>query len=99
MGTFNRVIYTNNNSVAYYRPKSEVGIIFIPGVRFTMDELIPFLILFDVAGLMLKWGSLDHAAHLGGALFGYIYSKYGIPFWSHKIIEDIKARLENHRSR
>jgi rhomboid-like protein len=55
---------------------------FLPGVNFTLDELLPFMILIDVAGLVLKWQVMDHAAHLAGAAFGYWYVTHGPKYWS-----------------
>ena len=28
------------------------------------------LLLFDLVGMVARWGGLDHAAHIGGMLFG-----------------------------
>lgn len=39
------------------------------------------LVLFDIVGLLARWRSFDHAAHLGGALFGYLYYHYGREMW------------------
>lgn len=39
------------------------------------------LVAIDTAGLILGWRLFDHAAHLGGALFGVWYVAYG-----HKLI-------------
>ena len=33
-------------------------------------QVLMGLILVEVLGLLLGWGIVDHAAHLGGALFG-----------------------------
>jgi len=33
-------------------------------------QVLMALILVEVLGLLLGWGTFDHAAHLGGALFG-----------------------------
>jgi membrane associated rhomboid family serine protease len=39
--------------------------------------------LFDLAGLFFRFRSIsmDHAAHLGGSLFGALYAAYGLPLW------------------
>ncbi|KAI9100632.1 hypothetical protein DFS34DRAFT_592514 [Phlyctochytrium arcticum] len=63
-------------------PQLPVSIIFIPGMRFTMGDLVPFLVGVDVAGLACGWQFFDHAAHLGGAAFGYAYTKMGHKWWN-----------------
>ncbi|OAJ41519.1 hypothetical protein BDEG_25102 [Batrachochytrium dendrobatidis JEL423] len=68
--------------VAYQRPESQAGIIFIPGVEMPLGTLVSGFILLDLAGLLMKWKQFDHAAHLSGALAGYLYSKYGSTLWS-----------------
>ena len=38
-----------------------------------MNNLFSFdvgLLLFDLVGMVVRWGVLDHAAHIGGMLFG-----------------------------
>ncbi|XP_060069473.1 presenilin-associated rhomboid-like protein, mitochondrial [Ylistrum balloti] len=44
---------------------------------FSLDTGVKFLLAMDTLGLILGWQRLDHAAHLGGLLFGYWYAKYG----------------------
>ncbi|XP_074545396.1 presenilin-associated rhomboid-like protein A, mitochondrial [Halichoeres trimaculatus] len=62
-------------------PEAKLGIIFLPMVTFTAGNALKALIAIDTAGLILGWRLLDHAAHLGGALFGIWYVAYG-----HKLI-------------
>ncbi|XP_020504980.1 presenilin-associated rhomboid-like protein A, mitochondrial [Labrus bergylta] len=62
-------------------PEAKLGIIFLPMVTFTAGNALKALITIDAAGLMLGWRLFDHAAHLGGALFGIWYVAYG-----HKLI-------------
>ncbi|XP_039999833.1 presenilins-associated rhomboid-like protein, mitochondrial isoform X1 [Xiphias gladius] len=62
-------------------PEAKLGIIFLPMVTFTAGNALKALIAIDTAGLILGWRLLDHAAHLGGALFGVWYVAYG-----HKLI-------------
>ncbi|KAM6918176.1 presenilin-associated rhomboid-like protein A, mitochondrial [Xenentodon cancila] len=62
-------------------PEAKLGIIFLPMVTFTAGNALKALVAIDAAGLMLGWRILDHAAHLGGALFGVWYVAYG-----HKLI-------------
>ncbi|GAA6228290.1 presenilins-associated rhomboid-like protein, mitochondrial [Lates japonicus] len=62
-------------------PEAKLGIIFIPMVTFTAGHALKALVAIDAAGLLLGWRLFDHAAHLGGALFGVWYVAYG-----HKLI-------------
>ncbi|XP_054596008.1 presenilin-associated rhomboid-like protein A, mitochondrial isoform X2 [Nothobranchius furzeri] len=58
-------------------PEAKLGIIFLPMVTFTAGNALKALVAIDTAGLMLGWRLFDHAAHLGGALFGVWYVAYG----------------------
>ncbi|XP_026168678.1 presenilin-associated rhomboid-like protein A, mitochondrial [Mastacembelus armatus] len=58
-------------------PEAKLGIIFLPVITFTAGNALKALIAIDTAGLMLGWRLFDHAAHLGGALFGIWYAAYG----------------------
>ncbi|XP_056148570.1 presenilins-associated rhomboid-like protein, mitochondrial [Lampris incognitus] len=62
-------------------PEAKLGIILLPMVTFTAGNALKALIAVDTMGLVLGWRLLDHAAHLGGALFGIWYVAYG-----HKLI-------------
>ncbi|XP_003975640.2 presenilin-associated rhomboid-like protein A, mitochondrial [Takifugu rubripes] len=62
-------------------PEAKLGIIFLPMLTFSAGSALKALIAIDAAGLILGWRLLDHAAHLGGALFGIWYIAYG-----HKLI-------------
>ncbi|KAK5859931.1 hypothetical protein PBY51_021447 [Eleginops maclovinus] len=62
-------------------PDAKLGIIFLPMLTFTAGNALKALIAMDTAGLVLGWRMFDHAAHLGGALFGVWYVAYG-----HKLI-------------
>lgn len=44
--------------------------------------MVPMLMMLDLFGLVLKWKTFDHAAHLGGAIFGVVYTIYGLPAWN-----------------
>lgn len=61
-------------------PNQRLTIAFIGDIipfSFSADSGLKVLILFDVLGVVLKWQIFDHACHLGGALFGIWYAKYG----------------------
>ncbi|XP_034082044.1 presenilins-associated rhomboid-like protein, mitochondrial [Gymnodraco acuticeps] len=62
-------------------PEAKLGIILLPMLTFTAGNALKALIAMDTAGLVLGWRMFDHAAHLGGALFGVWYVAYG-----HKLI-------------
>ncbi|XP_040569426.1 presenilin-associated rhomboid-like protein, mitochondrial [Lepeophtheirus salmonis] len=58
-------------------PNSLMQIVFIPGFTFTASTAIKGLITLDTAGLLMGWKVFDHAAHLGGTLFGIWWATYG----------------------
>ncbi|XP_055673227.1 presenilins-associated rhomboid-like protein, mitochondrial isoform X5 [Falco peregrinus] len=58
-------------------PEAKLAIIFLPMFTFTAGNALKAIIAFDTAGLALGWRLFDHAAHLGGALFGIWYVTYG----------------------
>ncbi|KAK4819540.1 hypothetical protein QYF61_006297 [Mycteria americana] len=58
-------------------PEAKLAIIFLPMFTFTAGSALKAIIAFDTAGLALGWRLFDHAAHLGGALFGMWYVTYG----------------------
>lgn len=43
---------------------------FLPMFKFAAEDALIGIMLFDILGLALGWKMFDHAAHLGGALFG-----------------------------
>uniref|UniRef100_A0A8C0UIM2 rhomboid protease n=3 Tax=Cyanistes caeruleus TaxID=156563 RepID=A0A8C0UIM2_CYACU len=51
-------------------PEAKLAIILLPMFTFTAGSALKAIIAFDTAGLALGWRLFDHAAHLGGALFG-----------------------------
>lgn len=66
---------------AVVAPYIGVGIIFIPGISFSISEFIPYMMALDVAGVILGWRTFDHIAHLTGAGFGFLYLTYGREKW------------------
>ncbi|XP_047449182.1 presenilins-associated rhomboid-like protein, mitochondrial [Mugil cephalus] len=58
-------------------PEAKLAIIFLPMFTFTAGNALKAIVAVDTAGLVLGWRFLDHAAHLGGALFGIWYILFG----------------------
>ncbi|KAM8976494.1 presenilin-associated rhomboid-like protein, mitochondrial [Pelodytes ibericus] len=58
-------------------PEAKLAIIFLPMFTFTAGNALKVILALDSAGVILGWKFFDHAAHLGGALFGIWYALYG----------------------
>lgn len=58
-------------------PEAKLGIVLLPVISFSAGNALKALVALDIAGLLLGWRFFDHAAHLGGALFGVWYIGYG----------------------
>lgn len=56
------------------KPETQLLVFFIP---VEAGNAIKLLMATDVLGMILRWKMLDHAAHLGGAIFGIWFAKYG----------------------
>lgn len=52
-------------------PESRIQVVFLPFLGTSAAYALPGMALMDATGLLLKWRWLDHAAHLGGAAFGW----------------------------
>lgn len=47
---------------------------FLPMFKFSAENAILVIMAVDVIGIAFGWKFFDHAAHLGGALFGvYVF--------------------------
>jgi len=78
-------VYAVFAMMAYFEPQATAQFIFLPGVPIALENLFPCLVLLDVVGALSKWRILDHWGHLGGALFGYLYARYGqTAVWGHR---------------
>uniref|UniRef100_A0AC35GS27 Peptidase S54 rhomboid domain-containing protein n=1 Tax=Panagrolaimus sp. PS1159 TaxID=55785 RepID=A0AC35GS27_9BILA len=66
-------------------PDARLNIVFLPMWTFPAQSAVIGLVLFDLAGLLLRFRIFDHAAHLGGALFGVFYALYGEKFMNEKV--------------
>ncbi|KAM8905334.1 presenilin-associated rhomboid-like protein, mitochondrial [Spinachia spinachia] len=58
-------------------PEAKLAVIFLPMFTFTAANALKAIIAMDTAGVVLGWKFFDHAAHLGGALFGVWYILFG----------------------
>ena len=59
-------------------PQMQVQLLVFP---FTLEQLFPLLVLFDIAGLVFRFKTIDHAGHLAGAAVGFLYMNYGQNFY------------------
>ena len=67
-------------------PELKVSLIFLPIHSVPISQALPAMMGIDALGLLLGWKVFDHAAHLGGSLFGY--SLY--PFSQTKLLKNRK---------
>ncbi|KAL4709169.1 hypothetical protein ACJJTC_008097 [Scirpophaga incertulas] len=58
-------------------PDTRLSIIFLPMYTFSAGVAIKAIMGIDLAGIVLGWKLFDHAAHLGGALFGIAWCFWG----------------------
>lgn len=58
-------------------PDTLLSIVFLPFIVFKAGLGLKLIMGLDLTGLLLRWKTFDHAAHLGGALFGLFWCYYG----------------------
>lgn len=63
-------------------PDARLAIIFLPFFTFSAGMALKAILALDTAGVVFGWQLLDHAAHLGGSLFGIGYILYGREIWN-----------------
>lgn len=87
--------YALVSAFAFAHPKDrEIQIAFIPQLHAPAKDFLTTLIGIETGFLILSLvrgrfvGFLGHDAHMGGALFGYLYFRYGNAFW-----EKLKGRM------
>lgn len=56
-------------------PELKVSLIFLPIHSAPISQALPAMMGIDALGLLFDWKMFDHAAHLGGSLFGYSFYK------------------------
>ena len=75
--------------VACHYPQAQVSVIFLPMVSVSAAQAILGLAAIDTAGLIFGWRYLDHAAHLGGVVFGACFHELGgidaVRWWQAKV--------------
>jgi rhomboid-like protein len=56
-------------------PTAKIMLLFVPVPG---GAVVAFLgsVAWNIAGCVMRWGSFDYAAHLGGSLFGVLYGLY-----------------------
>ena len=62
---------------ATFQPDTQLSILFLPMITFSAGLGIRMMMVADCAGMVLRWRYLDHAAHLGGMLFGVAWAHWG----------------------
>lgn len=60
-------------AVCVSNPDARLSILFLPFFSFSASKALIGLVTFDLAGLLFRWKLFDHAAHLGGIIFGSWY--------------------------
>jgi rhomboid-like protein len=61
-------------------------------VSFPLGDAFSVLCLIDAFGLLRGWNSFGHAAHLGGAAFGYAYSYSGTAIWKRRLEHKLREK-------
>lgn len=80
-------VYSIVAAVALLFPWTSVNVFLIP-VALRLGTVFPIMLSVDLVGMLLRWQSFDHAAHLGGALWGLAYMKYGREWY-----EGLRSRI------
>ncbi|KAL1741218.1 hypothetical protein HDZ31DRAFT_45918 [Schizophyllum fasciatum] len=77
-------------------PHAEVALFFPPGMSMNIQTGVLGAIAMDIAGVIFGWSYLAHWAHLGGALFGYLYYNYGPALWAdlRRVVHEEAAKEE-----
>lgn len=70
-------IYGCLSATAVLHPDASVYVVFLPFLPIKIGYALPAMMGLDLAGILLRWRTFDHFAHLTGALAGIGYVKYG----------------------
>ncbi|CAI2304795.1 unnamed protein product [Caenorhabditis sp. 36 PRJEB53466] len=57
-------------------PDARLSIIFLPSLEFSAKSAVYGVIAMDLLGIIFRLRIFDHAAHLGGSLFGVAYALF-----------------------
>lgn len=78
-------------AVCVSHPDARLSIAFVGELiphSFSASSALKAILLLDTVGLVMGWKVFDHAAHLGGVLFGIWYVAYG-----HKVIWNQREKV------
>ncbi|GAB5589509.1 hypothetical protein Unana1_04409 [Umbelopsis nana] len=70
-------IYGCLSATAILYPSASVYVVFLPFLPIKIGYALPALMGLDLAGILLRWRTFDHFAHLTGAVMGIGYVQYG----------------------
>ncbi|KAI1788140.1 hypothetical protein LXA43DRAFT_1026357 [Ganoderma leucocontextum] len=77
-------------------PDAEVTLIIPPWFPINIQTGFFALVAIDTLGVLRGWKLFDHFAHLGGALFGAFWYKYGADIWYSIRMWDLPAAFYLH---
>lgn len=80
---------------AFWYPRLTVLVLFV--IPAPLWALAAFLVLVDFVTMLNMPGGIAHSAHLGGALYGFLYFRYGGRF--ERIFRSIDAMAEKQRAK
>uniref|UniRef100_A0A1I7Y7E7 rhomboid protease n=1 Tax=Steinernema glaseri TaxID=37863 RepID=A0A1I7Y7E7_9BILA len=78
-------------------PEARLSVVFLPQFDFSAQNAVYGLLAFDLLGLLFRFKLFDHAAHLGGSLFGILYALYGEDLWKlyyQKVVKTYRRVIE-----
>ncbi|KAF8383424.1 rom-5, partial [Pristionchus pacificus] len=76
-------------------PDARLKIVFLPFFDFSAQSAVIGMVIFDLAGLLFRFKLFDHAAHLGGALFGIAYAYWGERFLWGCVRKHVQKKVQN----
>ncbi|KAI8876007.1 hypothetical protein K501DRAFT_262919 [Backusella circina FSU 941] len=75
-------------------PDTNIAIPFLPMLAVPINYAIPALVTTDIAGVLLRWRMFNHFTHLGGAVLGLSYMKYGPDYIWQPLLKQIRELKE-----
>ncbi|KAJ2715790.1 hypothetical protein H4R19_001004 [Coemansia spiralis] len=78
-------------------PDSQIALIFLPFMPFTISQGFPALMTYDLIGAVLGWRAFNHIAHFSGGLFGIAYLTWCTGVWRDTVLWITAARLHAQR--